>query len=631
MNKLLDFFGLNKKKAKEERDFSYGILKYRKGEIFIKNTSTFFQKIKSKLDEKYGDNENYHSLSRILPYFKPYISRTVLALGLAIPIGALDAVIALSLKPYMDIVMLDKQMQSPWYIPLLIIIFTTIQGVLNYLATYMNDWVGGRVTNDLKIDLYKKLMHQSASFFDKQTSGKVLKAYNNDADKSCSGLLTNMKTCISRLFSSISLVGVLFYNSWQLAIIAVFVLTCAMVPLMKIKSTIKNVYNKSEGENAKVLTTYNEAFAGHNIISAYNLYDLKISQFKKLINTVFGLRIKITQHVGWLSPMMHIIVSIGIGAVIGLGSYLIVKGKLSAGQFVSFITALIMLYTPIKGLGNNAKSMTTCLCAMERVVSKLDKKPAIKDKKDAVNFPDFNDKIIFEDINFSYVKDKPVLKGVSFEVKKGETIALVGNSGGGKTTVVNLLPRFYNLKNGKICIDGVSINDIKLNSLRDNIAIVFQDNFLFEGSIKENIMLGNLKASKEQLNEAIKNSYLEDFIASLPEGLDTQIGERGVLLSGGQKQRIGIARAFLKNAPILILDEATSALDNQAEHIVQQAIDNLMKDRTVFVIAHRLSTIQNANRIAVLNKGCLVELGTHDELLNIPNGEYKKLYNMQFG
>ncbi len=224
-----------------------------------------------------------------------------------------------------------------------------------------------------------------------------------------------------------------------------------------------------------------------------------------------------------------------------------------------------------------------------------------------------------------------MLKGVSFEVKKGETIALVGNSGGGKTTIVNLLPRFYNLKNGKICIDGVSINDIKLNSLRDNIAIVFQDNFLFEGSIKENIMLGNLKASKEQLNEAIKNSYLEDFIASLPEGLDTQIGERGVLLSGGQKQRIGIARAFLKNAPILILDEATSALDNQAEHIVQQAIDNLMKDRTVFVIAHRLSTIQNANRIAVLNKGCLVELGTHDELLNIPNGEYKKLYNMQFG
>lgn len=582
------------------------------------------------MDEKYGENENYHSLTTILPYFKPYLFRTLLALLLAIPIGSLDAVIALSLKPYMDIVMLNKQMQSPLYIPFLIIIFTTIQGTLNYLATYMNDWVGGKVTNDLKIDLYKKLMHQSSSFFDKQTSGKVLKGYNNDADKSCSGLLTNIKTCISRLFSSISLIAVLFYNSWILAIIAVIALSCAMIPLMKMKSTIKGVYNKSEGENAKVLTTYNEAFAGNKIIAAYNLYDLKKSQFNKLVNTVFGLRIKITQHVGWLSPLMHIIVSCGIGAVIGLGSYLIVQGKLTAGQFVSFITALIMLYTPIKGLGNNAKSMTTCLCAMERVVSKLDKKSGIIDKPDAINFPDFKDKITFEDINFEYKKDKPVLKNISFEVTKGETIALVGNSGGGKTTIVNLLPRFYKLKKGAIKIDGVSINDIKLNDLREHIAIVFQDNFLFEGTIRDNILLGKLDATEAELHNAIKNSYLEDFINSLENGLDTQIGERGVLLSGGQKQRIGIARAFLKNAPILILDEATSALDNQAEHIVQQAIDNLMKDRTVFVIAHRLSTIQNANRIAVINQGYLTELGTHEELLKIPNGDYKKLYNMQF-
>ncbi len=582
------------------------------------------------MDEKYGENENYHSLTTILPYFKPYLFRTLLALLLAIPIGSLDAVIALSLKPYMDIVMLNKQMQSPLYIPFLIIIFTTIQGTLNYLATYMNDWVGGKVTNDLKIDLYKKLMHQSSSFFDKQTSGKVLKGYNNDADKSCSGLLTNIKTCISRLFSSISLIAVLFYNSWMLAIIAVIALSCAMIPLMKMKSTIKGVYNKSEGENAKVLTTYNEAFAGNKIIAAYNLYDLKKSQFNKLVNTVFGLRIKITQHIGWLSPLMHIIVSCGIGAVIGLGSYLIVQGKLTAGQFVSFITALIMLYTPIKGLGNNAKSMTTCLCAMERVVSKLDKKSGIIDKPDAINFPDFKDKITFEDINFEYKKDKPVLKNISFEVTKGETIALVGNSGGGKTTIVNLLPRFYKLKNGAIKIDGVSINDIKLNDLREHIAIVFQDNFLFEGTIRDNILLGKLDATEAELHNAIKNSYLEDFINSLENGLDTQIGERGVLLSGGQKQRIGIARAFLKNAPILILDEATSALDNQAEHIVQQAIDNLMKDRTVFVIAHRLSTIQNANRIAVINQGYLTELGTHEELLKIPNGDYKKLYNMQF-
>ncbi len=587
-------------------------------------------KIKQNLDNKFSQDTNYHSLSVILPYFKPYLNRTFLALGLAVPIGALDAVIALSLKPYMDVVMMDKQMQSTWFLPILIVVFTSLQGGLNYLATYMNDWVGGRVTNDLKRDLYKKLMHQTCHFFDKQTSGKILKAYNNDAEKSCAGLISNIKTIISRVFSSISLIGVLFYNSWFLAIIAVFVLSCAMVPLMKIKSAIKSIYNRSEGENAKILTTYNEAFAGHKVISAYNLYDLKQKQFEKQSYNVFGLRIKITQHTAWLSPLMHIIVSVGIAAVIGIGSYMIVKNKLSAGQFVSFITALIMLYTPIKGLGNNAKNMSTCLCAIERVVSKLEQVPAVVDYDGAIDFPEFKDKISFKDIKFSYIKGKRVLNGISFDVKKGETVALVGNSGGGKSTIVNLLPRFYNVKNGDLTFDDVSINSIKIDSLRANIAMVFQDNFLFEGTIRDNIMLGKLDATEEELQKAVKESYLEDFVNSLEKGLDTQIGERGMLLSGGQKQRIGIARALLKNAPILVLDEATSALDNQAEHIVQQAIENLMKDRTVFVIAHRLSTIQNADRILVIKGGYLVESGTHDELINIPDGEYKKLYEMQF-
>ena len=588
-----------------------------------------FGKIKQNIDKKFENNSNYHCLSVILPYFKPYLRRTILALGLAVPIGALDAVIALSLKPYMDVVMMDKQMQSTWFLPVLIVVFTSVQGGLNYLATYMNDWVGGRVTNDLKKDLYQKLMHQTCHFFDKQTSGKILKAYNNDAEKSCAGLISNIKSVISRVFSSISLVGVLFYNSWFLAIIAVFVLGCAMVPLMKIKSAIKDIYNRSEGENAKVMTTYNEAFAGHKVISAYNLYDLKQEQFDKLVYTVFGLKIKITQHTAWLSPLMHIIVSVGIAAVIGIGSYMIVKGSLTAGQFVSFITALIMLYTPIKGLGNNAKNMTTCLCAMERVVSKLEQIPAVVDNEGAQDFPDFKDKISFKDIKFSYIKGKRVLNGISFDVKKGETVALVGNSGGGKSTLVNLLPRFYNVRNGDLTFDDVSINSIKINSLRANIAMVFQDNFLFDGTIRENIQIGNLHATEEELLRAVKESYLEDFINSLENGLDTQIGERGMLLSGGQKQRIGIARAFLKNAPILVLDEATSALDNQAEHIVQQAIENLMKDRTVFVIAHRLSTVQNADRILVIKDGYLVESGTHNELMNIENGEYKKLYDMQ--
>ncbi len=580
----------------------------------------------SKFD-KDGLIKNY---AVVLPYFKKYWFRTLLALGLAIPIGSLDAVIALSLKPYMDIVMVDKTVQSPWYIPLLIVAFTSIQGFLNYMSTYMNAWVGGKVTNDLKETLYQKLMHKDATFFDTKTSGDIMRWFNNDANTACSSLLNNLKTGISRIFSSISLVAVLLYNSWQLAIIAIIVLICAVIPLTKMRALIKSITDKSESAGGKIITAYNEAFAGNKVITAYNLYDYQNVSFKKDLNNVFGLSMKITQKTGWLSPMMHIMVSVGIAAVIGLGSYMIVKGTITSGNFVSFITALIMLYTPIKLLGNNAKNMQTALLALERVVKQLESVPKIQDKQNAQILSGLNNGIEFKDVCFEYKKNKPVLKKVSFNVRKGETFALVGNSGGGKSTIVNLIPRFYDVKSGNILIDGTDVRDLTLTSLRDNISVVFQDNFLFSGTIRENIMLGNLKATDAELKEAIKDSYLEDFINSLEKGLDTYIGERGVLLSGGQKQRIGIARAFLKNAPILILDEATSALDNEAEKIVQQAIENLMKDRTVFVIAHRLTTVQNADRIAVIKDGQLVELGNHSELINIPDGVYKHLYDSQF-
>lgn len=571
-----------------------------------------------------------YNYAKVLPYFKKYWFRTILALGLAIPIGSLDAIIALSLKPYMDIVMVDKTVQSPWYIPLLIIAFTSTQGLLNYLSTYMNAWVGGKVTNDFKKTLYNKLMHKDASYFDTKTSGDIMRFFNNDATTACGSLLNNLKTGISRVFSSISLIAVLLYNSWQLAIIAIVVLICAVVPLTKMRALIKTITNKSESAGGKIITAYNEAFAGNKVITAYNLYEHQNQNFDKDLDTVFKLGMKITQKTGWLSPMMHIMVSIGIAAVIGLGSYMIVNKTITSGNFVSFITALIMLYTPIKLLGNNAKNMQNALLALERVIKQIDAIPKIKDKENAKKLQGIENSIEFKNVNFEYKKNKPVLKDVSFTVQKGETFALVGNSGGGKSTIVNLIPRFYEIKSGEILIDGTDIRDLTLESLRENISIVFQDNFLFSGTIRDNIMLGNLNATEAELKEAIKDSYLGDFINSLEKGLDTNIGERGVLLSGGQKQRIGIARAFLKNAPILILDEATSALDNEAEKIVQQAIENLMKDRTVFVIAHRLTTVQNADRIAVIKNGELVELGNHQELIHIQDGVYSQLYESQF-
>lgn len=378
------------------------------------------------------------------------------------------------------------------------------------------------------------------------------------------------------------------------------------------------------------LTSYNEAYNGSKVIKAYNLYNIQNNKFAKQLDNLFKLRIKITQRTGSISPLMHIIVSIGIGFAIGFGSHLITSGTISSGNFVSFITALIMLYTPVKGLGNNVKGMQTSMLALERVVKNLDMPLYIIDKKDAKSFNNLNRCIEFKDVSFEYTKDKPVLKHINLTVNKGETLALVGNSGGGKSTIVNLIPRFYKIKKGTILIDGINVADYKIESLRNNISIVLQDNFLFAGTIKENILMGNPNATEDELNMAVKNACLNEFISTLEQGLDTYIGERGVLLSGGQKQRIAIARAFIKNAPIVILDEATSALDNKSEAIVQKAIDNLMKDKTVFVIAHRLSTIQNADRIAVINEGKLVELGKHEELMSIEHEQYKALYEMQF-
>ncbi len=571
----------------------------------------------------------YVNYSKIMPYVKPYWFRALLAVLICIPIGSLDAVIALSLKPYMDLVMVDKSVQSPMYIPFAIVAFTTLQGFLNYMATYMNTWVGTKITNDLKFDLYKKMLTLETAFFDKKKSGDIVFRFNNDADAACAGLLDNLKTFVSRLFSSISLVGVLFYNSWQLALIAVFVLGCAFLPLTKIRKRIKDVLDKSISITASIITSYNESFAGNKTIASYNLDKIQESKFKNILDSLFSLKIKMIQRTSWLSPMMHVIVSIGIGIAIGYGSHLILTNQITSGNFVSFITALIMLYTPIKNLGNNFNAVQFSFLAIERVFDILDSQPKIKDRENAAELKNI-DSIEFKEVNFEYIKDRPVLRNINLNVNSGETIALVGNSGGGKSTIVSLIPRFYDINSGSIMINGMDIRDITLKSLRQNIAIVFQDNFLFSGTIRDNIMLGNENASEEDVDKAVKLAYLDDFVSGLTNGLDTQIGERGILLSGGQKQRVAIARAFLKNAPIVILDEATSALDNKAEAIVQKAIENLMQDKTVFVIAHRLSTIQNADKIVVINEGEIVEIGSHEELLTIENGAYRLLYEMQF-
>ena len=588
------------------------------------------EKLSKELKNKILHNMFVNNYKRMWPFIKPYWFRGVLSLLLAMPIGAMDAVIAMALKPYMDLVMVEKSVQTAWYIPLVIILFTVAQGVLTYAANYLNTWSGAKITNKLKLTLYKKMLFFETEFFNKKNSGDVIFMFNNNADMACAGLLTNLKNLVQKLFTAISLIFVLFYNSWQLALICVTVLIGALLPMTTLKKKINSVFSKSIVADSALLTAYNESYAGNKTISAYNLEQYQEEKFSGVLDSVFKLRIKMVQKTRWVTPVMHIVLSFGIGLAIWFGSFLILNGTITSGSFVSFLAALIMLYTPMKSMGSTYNSVLMSFLAIERVFDVLDSVPAIKDKPNAIQMPSMHKNIEFKNVSFEYIKDVPVLKNVNLTVNQGDVIALVGNSGGGKSTLVSLLPRFYDVTAGQICVDGTDIRDFSLHSLRQNIAVVFQDNFLFAGTIRENILLGDQHATEAQIKKAIKMACLDDFIKGLDNGLDTQIGERGILLSGGQKQRIAIARAFLKNAPILILDEATSALDNKSEAVVQKAIENLMRDKTVFVIAHRLSTIRNATKIVVINNGEIVESGSHDELLKNECGAYKILYDMQF-
>ena len=566
---------------------------------------------------------------QILSYIKPYLPMTLLSILLTLPAGALDAVIVMTLKPYMDVIMLNKSIHSPWTISFFILVFTSIQGLLNFSATYINSYVAGQITNEVKIILFENLLNRETSFFDKNTSGFIQKAFNNDVSKAFGSLLGYLKSYALRIFSAVSLIIVLIYNCWQLAIIAVFILVFALIPVTQVKNLIKNIVNDYENENAKVIADYNETFSGNKIISAFNLKIFQINKLKKHLKKAFQLDMKIILRTGWTTPLMRLVAAIGIGLIIGIGSTLINNNTITSGNFVAFVTALILLFNPIKGIGNDSKNLQTSILAIERVINELEYIPKIKNNASPIFMKHFNSGIEFKNVSFEYRKNKKVLHELSFQINKGEKIALVGHSGGGKSTIINLIPRFYDVTSGEILIDGINIKNYDINSLRNNISIVLQDNFIFTGTIRENLKIIKPGATDEDLFSVLQSSYLYDFVMSTEKGLDTQVGERGLLLSGGQKQRLGIARAFLKNSPIIIFDEATSALDNESEFYIKKAIENLMKDKTVIIIAHRFSTINNVDKIIVIDEGKIIEQGSQIQLLQNKNGKFKKLYDLQ--
>ncbi len=605
---------------------------------------------------------------RMWPFVKPYLFRGVLAILLAVPVGLLDGAIALSLKPYLDYVinrtpldLANFQFLLPFlqnisgfiniqpaiaaissgkeiyiaeflafWIPFLVVGVALAQGLLKYFSGYLNDWAGFKMANGLKAHLFNKLLSFESALYDKNSSGLINSRFLGDAGAACAGLLNNLKTIVDNITRSLGLIAVLLFVSWKLSFFAIIMLGGAFLPVALIRKLVKQVSNEGMKIGSKLSTSVYETFSGNRIITAFNLQNFWHNKLVKNIHEQFELQMKLTKRVGWLSPLMYLIASFGIAGVMWYGNHLVLSGEMTSGSFAAFVTSLLLLYRPIKSMGNTMAGMQGSFVAMNRVMEVFDMEPTIKDNPNAVKINTIKNSISFENVWFEYDENSPVLRDVSFDIQIGESLALVGNSGGGKTTIANLIPRFYEVKSGSIKIDGINVRELELASLRQNIAVVFQDNFLFTGTIRENIILGNFNATEAEVQKAIKDAYLEDFIAKLPEGIDTEIGERGVRLSGGQKQRVAIARAMLKNAPVVILDEATSALDNKSEAIVQKAMDKLMENKTVIVIAHRLSTIKNVNKIAVVNDGQIVEMGTHEELFNIPNGAYKVLYDMQF-
>lgn len=586
-------------------------------------------KRKQKIKKMFTANLVAVNIKRMWPYVKPYLGRAILGVLLTIPVGALDGAVAMFLKPCMDEMFVAKQQTFTNYIPFLIVGFTILQGILIYASNYVNTWVAQKITIGVKRKLYSKLLSMDTAYFDKHNSGDILFRYSTDAETASASLVSESKEFLTKTFSSFALVFVLIYNSWKMAVISLAVLVFVVYPMQLVRRKMKAILAKTVVNSSAVMTAYNETFAGNRTIRSFTLEEEFKRRFHEITDTSFALAMKMIKNTNWLSPLMHIIMSVGVAGVIWYGGHLIVTGQITSGNFVAFIAALMMLYTPLKTVGNNYIAIQNSFLAIDRIFEILDLQPKIQDAENAKELKEIKKGISFKNVSFAYTNGREVLHNINLEIPKGTTLALVGNSGGGKTTVSSLIPRLYDITNGQIEIDGTNIKDIKQDSLRKKIAMVFQDNFLFSGTIRENILLGNPGVTDDVIWAALKSACLEDFVKGLEQGLDTEIGERGILLSGGQKQRLAIARAFVKNAPVVILDEATSALDTKSERVVQEALDNLMKNRTVIVIAHRLSTVQNADNIVVINDGNIAESGTHDELL-AKNGAYAALYKMQF-
>jgi ATP-binding cassette, subfamily B, bacterial MsbA len=565
---------------------------------------------------------------RLLEFVKPYWKYMAGAMVCMVFVSAATAGSAFLVKPVLDEVFFKKDLAMLKLIPLAIIGIFIVKGIFDYGQAYLMSYVGQKIIADLREKTYNHVQSLSLSFFTKNPTGTLMSRILNDVGM-VQGAVTDAVTGLLKdVFTLIGLVGVIFYRDWRLALIAMVVFPLAVVPIVKFGRKLRGYSTRSQSAMAELTTILLETIMGTRIVKAFNMEDYERNRFAKENRRLFGIQIKSTRVRSISHPLMEFLGGLGIAFIVFYGGYNVVQGISTPGTFFSFLAALLMLYEPVKRLSGVNNTVQQGLAAAARIFEVLDTPPEIQSKPGAKALPSVSRGIEYRDVSFKYEEDW-VLRNVNLNIRAGEMVAFVGASGGGKTTLVNLLPRFYDVTEGEILIDGVDIRETQVESLRSMIGIVTQQTFLFNDTVRNNIAYGKMGQPFEEVVKAAQAAYADGFVQNLPKGYDTIIGEQGVKVSGGERQRISIARAVLKNAPILILDEATSSLDSESEIEVQKALEYLMEGRTTLVIAHRLSTIRKADRIVVLSGGQIVEEGTHEELLAM-DGEYKKLYLLQF-
>ncbi len=543
-------------------------------------------------------------------------------------VGTSTSALAFLVKPALDGIFLKKDAQMLIWIPLVVIFIYLAKGLCSYGQMVLMNYIGLRVVADLRSSLYRQIQKQSLSFFTRHPTGILMSRITNDAGTLQGAVSDAVTTMFKDTFTLIGLIFVIFYRDWKLAVIAILIFPLIIYPIAKFGKKMRSVATRTQITMGALTTLLHETISGTRIVKAFGMEEYENKRFSEENERFFKLNIKAVSINAAASPFMEFLGGIGIAAIILYGGFQVIKGGATPGTFFSFLTALIMLYEPVKRLTNMNNTIQQGIAGAQRVFSIIDMEPEIGDGPDAVALPKITRSIDIENVSFAY-EETPVLKDIDLSIRAGEVVAFVGMSGGGKTTLVNLIPRFYDVTTGRIAIDGQDIRDVTVESLRGQIAMVTQQTILFNDTVRNNIAYGDIQRSEEEIVGAARAAHAHDFIMQLPQGYDTIIGEAGTKLSGGERQRISIARAILKDAPILILDEATSSLDTEAEIEVQKALDNLMAGRTTLIIAHRLSTIRNADRIIVLVNGRIVEEGNHEFLL-AKRGEYYKLYCMQF-